>query len=115
MGKLDGGARDGVRARAEAFDAAPSWPITKKSKGDTKTVDLRTRVRRLTLDGDRLLVELSTGGFMDLLEILAPGPERERMGLARTSLEAPPDLLPQPEKRSQKMLDTFEASGGFRQ
>jgi len=75
-----------LRARGEEFLGAPTWPVTRESKGKSRTLDLRPRVRSLVWEGPVLRVGLETGGFMDLLAALVPGPERERLGLARVGL-----------------------------
>lgn len=74
------------RKRAEAFVAAPEWLITRESKGKSRSLDLKARVRSVAWNGPSLEVALETGGFMDLVAILAPGPEREKLEFARVRL-----------------------------
>jgi len=78
-----------LRSRAEEFLAAPTWPVTRESKGKIRTLDLRLRVKGLSWEGKALRVAMETGGFMDLVAALVPGPERERLALSRTRLTAP--------------------------
>lgn len=77
-----------LRKQADAFSSATEWNIIRESKGKSRSLDLRKRIRALEWNGTDLEVTLETGGFMDLVGILAPGPEREKMGLARTRLTA---------------------------
>lgn len=106
--------RDGLAGSVASFLAASSWPVTRRAKGGMKTLDLRPRVSRLEVRGEVLAVELSQGGFMDLLEALVPGGERERLRLARTEVGPPPEAPPPPARRLQDLEDAFESSGGRR-
>jgi hypothetical protein len=81
--------RTAVAARLAEFQAAREWPVTKLSKGAAKTYDLKARVRRVEMLGVRIEIHLVQGGFMDLVHLLCPGPERESLSLARIRLDFP--------------------------
>jgi hypothetical protein len=93
------GLHDGEKAVAASrladFHAAAAWPVSRASKGQTKTYDLKDRVASARLEGDRLEVHLRQGGFMEFVKLLCPGQERERLSLARLRFEYPPEPPPQ--------------------
>jgi hypothetical protein len=81
--------RTAVAARLAEFQDAGEWPMTRVSKGATKTYDLKARVRKVDVMGPRIEIHLAQGGFMDLVHLLCPGPERESLSLARIRLDFP--------------------------
>lgn len=81
--------RAAVAARLAEFQAANEWTVTKASKGGTKIYDLKLRARSVALLEGRIEVRLVQGGFMDLVTLLCPGPERDRLSLARLRFEYP--------------------------
>lgn len=109
LGDLAEAERADLSEHVAAFLAAPSWTVTRGAKVGSKTVDLRPRVSRLEVHGDVLALELKQGGFMDLLEVLFPGPERGRLRLVRTALSPPPEALPPQGRRLQSLADAFES------
>jgi radical SAM-linked protein len=90
LDRLDEVERREAESRLAAFDAAAEWPVTKKSKGENKTYDLKSRVLSVSLQGDRIEVHLRQGGFMDFVGAMFPGGERDRVPLARLRFEFPP-------------------------
>ena len=89
MGRLAQEERADARGRLEAFSTAPEWPVTRSSKGTTKTYDLKTRILTAENAGDRLEVKLRQGGFMDFVGVLFPDASKERLELARLRFEFP--------------------------
>lgn len=96
LGTLDDAERSEVRRRAEAFSAAEAWPVTRESKGKTRTFDLRARVQGLEAGDGCVRVRLLQGGFMDLVEALVPEPLRDRVSLVRLELQFAPRSAPPP-------------------
>ena len=77
--------------RFTAFESATEWSVSRASKGEVKTYDLKARVVSSVSHGDRLEVKLKQGGFMDLVNVLCPGQEKEKLSLARLRFEFPPE------------------------
>ncbi len=77
---------EALKARVEEFRAATAWPVRKTSKGTARTVDLKPRVKALAWESGALGVTLETGGFMELVETLAPGAAQENLVLRRVRL-----------------------------
>jgi radical SAM-linked protein len=86
--------RAAVAARLAEFTASSQWPVARLSKGAAKTYDLKARVRRVDMLGPRIEIHLAQGGFMDLVHMLCPGPEREDLSLARIRLDFPSEGPP---------------------
>ncbi len=91
MDRLSAEELEAAKERLAALEAAAEWPITKASKGETKTYDLKGRILATKLDGERVEVHLRQGGFMDLVGVLFPGPVKERVSLARLRFDFPPE------------------------
>ncbi len=89
-GRLHEGEKLALQERLAGFHAAPEWPVTRVSKGTSRTYDLKSRVLAATSERDRIEVHLVQGGFMDFVGLLCPGPERDRLALARLRFEFPP-------------------------
>ncbi len=89
LGRLTEAEREAVCGRTEEFLASDEWVIVKESKRKRREIDLRKRVTGLRMDKNRLHVALRTGGFMDLLAVLAAGLDKGRLDLARVRLEVP--------------------------
>ncbi|MEW5764440.1 MAG: TIGR03960 family B12-binding radical SAM protein [Acidobacteriota bacterium] len=102
LGRLDEAERAEVRRRAEAFRASESWPVTREGKGKTRTFDLRARVQGLEVEEGRIEVRLLQGGFMDLVEAVAPEPLRDRLSLVRLGLRFAPRPAPPPAQPASK-------------
>jgi len=92
MDRLTADERGAAASRLAAFEGAAEWPITKASKGETKTYDLKARVLSTRLQDGRVEVHLKQGGFMDFVGMLFPGSEKERVSLARLRFDFPPDV-----------------------
>ncbi len=89
-GRLLEGEKLALEGRLAGFHAASEWPITRVSKGSSRTYDLKSRVLAATSGHDRVEVHLVQGGFMDFVGLLCPGTERDRLALARLRFEFPP-------------------------
>ncbi len=91
LARLNPGERAALEDRLVAFQAAPEWSVSRASKGAVRTYDLKDRVFSSVREGDRIEVKLKQGGFMDLVNALCPGPEKEKLSLARLRFEFPPE------------------------
>ncbi len=83
---LESGELRAFKEKAAEFQKASAWPVEKNSKGHSKSVDLKERVKSLSWEEGTLRVALETGGFMDLVEVLAPGSAKEKLVLRRLGL-----------------------------
>lgn len=88
FGELVETERSALLERAESFMEASEWVVEKRGKKKTKRFDLRQRVINMKREGDRLVVRLRMGGFMNLVGLLCPDSElKNRLQLERLSLE----------------------------
>ncbi|MCI4398442.1 MAG: TIGR03960 family B12-binding radical SAM protein [Acidobacteria bacterium] len=80
--------REALIEKAAAFQQAATWPVEKVHKGQARTYDLKERVKSLSWKEGTLRVTLETGGFMDLVQLLAPANATDRLSLRRLGLTA---------------------------
>lgn len=77
---------EALKEKAAAFQRAATWPVEKVHKGQARTYDLKERVKSLSWNEGTLHATLETGGFMDLVDVLAPKNAKEGLILRRLGL-----------------------------
>ena len=96
MRALSEGERAETERRVADFLAAERFEVSRTGKEGAKTTDLRPRVQEALWDDSRLVVKMTLGGFVDLVEALCPPGAVEKALLTRLGLEAPPAAPPAP-------------------
>lgn len=81
-----------MERRLQAFLASERFEVTRAGREGAKSTDLRPRVQAAFWQGPRLVVKMTLGGFLDLVEALCPAGAVERLVLTRLGLEALPEV-----------------------